>query len=65
MGRGEELDAIWPEAVEKLNMHRKLERLGEVGQPAAVAYLEDIRRENIDRLGLQPAFGAAHTAQNS
>lgn len=63
LGRGDEVDSIWPEAVARWNSHRKLdplrERLREGGQEGAVAFLEAIRRENIDRLGLQPAFDVA------
>ncbi len=62
LGRGDELDSIWPAAVEKIRGSKvnDIEPLRETwragGQPAVLDYLREIRQDTIDNLGVQDLF---------
>lgn len=62
LGRGDELDSIWPEAVERIRGSKAndIETLRETwrtgGQPATMDYLRAIRRDTIANLGVQDLF---------
>lgn len=62
LGRGDELDSLWPEAVAEVAgyKHYGIDDLIETwhtgGQPAVLDYLRAIRRDTIANLGVQDLF---------